>query len=103
MVRDLHETNSARDREEDAPEPPQIRRFRRLVSLTMVAMVIGMLGIMGALVWKLTQTPSNNPAEMMTGEIELPSGFEIINVSRWHSHFVHSSFSTSQKIRLHFF
>ncbi len=48
----------------------------------MVAMVIGMLGIMGALVWKLTQTPSNNPAEMMTGEIELPSGFEIINVSR---------------------
>ena len=82
MVRDLHQTNSGRDREEDAPEPPQIRRFRRLVSFTMIAMVVGILGIMGALVWKLTQSPQHNYEEIIAGQIDVPEGFDIITVSR---------------------
>jgi len=65
MERDLHQSNTARDREEDAPEPPQIRRFRRLVSFTMVTMMIGMLGIMGALVWKLIQSPATVTQSVM--------------------------------------
>jgi len=49
----------------------------------MVAMVLGMLGIMGALVWKLTQTPSTgNAGAMLAGEIEIPIGYQILNVSK---------------------
>jgi len=82
MERDLHQSNTARDREEDAPEPPQIRRFRRLVSFTMVTMMIGMLGIMGALVWKLIQSPATVTQSVMRGNLEIPAGFDLIAVSR---------------------
>jgi len=80
MERDLHQSNTARDREEDAPEPPQIRRFRRLVSFTMVTMMIGMLGIMGALVWKLIQSPATVTQSVMRENLEIPAGFDLIAV-----------------------
>jgi len=46
-------------------------------------MMIGMLGIMAALVWKVTSTPArNNHGQIISGEIEIPSGYEILGVSR---------------------
>jgi len=48
----------------------------------MVAMMVGMLGIMAALVWKLTQSPPSRLGTAITGEIEIPRGFEVLNVSR---------------------
>lgn len=48
----------------------------------MVAMMVGMLGIMGALVWKLTEAPSRASDPVISGQIDLPAGFEVINISR---------------------
>jgi hypothetical protein len=82
MARDLHQTEAARDSDDDLAEPPQLRRFRRLVSLLMVVMMLGILGITAALIWKLTRADSPGLAPPIAADIAIPSGFEVLSVSR---------------------
>ena len=48
----------------------------------MVVMMLGILGITAALIWKLTRADSPGLAPPIAADIAIPSGFEVLSVSR---------------------
>ena len=72
---------SAREEEDDFPEPRRLRNLRRMVTLLMAVMGLGMIVIAGALAWRLTRGPAPIAPEspiLSAASIELPAGREIV-------------------------
>jgi hypothetical protein len=71
-------------RDEDLPEPPQVKRLRLLVSLLMVVLIVGMLVVVAAMVIRLGTFGGSVPAPVPVSaeKLTLPAGAEIVAVGQ---------------------
>ena len=70
-------------RDDDLPEPPQIRRLRRLVSLLIMVLIGGMLVVVAAVVVRLGLFESRREAVVGPVSAEafaLPAGAEVVTI-----------------------
>jgi len=71
-------------RDDDLPEPPQVKRLRLLVSLLMVVLIVGMLVVVAVMVIRLStlEKPAVAPAPVSAEALTLPAGAEIVAVGQ---------------------
>jgi hypothetical protein len=72
-------------RDDDLPEPPQVRRLRLLVSALMVVLIGGMLIVVGAMVIRLGALGGPQRADLgpvAAANFTLPAGAEAVALGR---------------------
>ena len=72
-------------RDEDLPEPPQVRRLRLLVTLLMVVLILGMVVVAGAMVVRLGLVGSGGEGAVapVTAEaLRLPEGADVVAIGQ---------------------
>jgi hypothetical protein len=70
-------------RDDDLPEPPQVRRLRLMVNALLVVLMVGMLVVVGAMVLKLGALGSAPKLAPITAEgLTLPEGAKVVAVGQ---------------------
>jgi hypothetical protein len=70
-------------RDEDLPEPPQVRRLRLMVSALLVVLMAGMVVVVAAMVLKLGALGGAAKLAPVTAErLMLPAGAEVVAVGQ---------------------
>jgi len=70
-------------RDDDLPEPPQVRRLRLMVNALLVVLMVGMLVVVMAMVLKLGGLGGTPKLATITAqELTLPEGAEVVAVGQ---------------------
>ena len=70
-------------RDDDLPEPPQVRRLRLMVNVLLVVLMVGMLVVVAAMVLKLGAVGGAPKLAPVTAEgLTLPAGADVIAVGQ---------------------
>jgi hypothetical protein len=70
-------------RDDDLPEPPQVRRLRLMVNALLVVLMVGMVVVVAAMVLKLGALGSAPALAPVTAQgLTLPEGAEVVAVGQ---------------------